>query len=193
LLIRGDRAVLRSLRLRDAARLSAWNRDPTINPVAARHPSTISAERAWIRAVNAHPNDLYFALDTEAGEHIGVVSLNGVSQKDCHALASILIDRAWWSRGYGYDAMRTLLAHAFSTLRLHRVTLYVLATNERALALYRRLGFRREGVLRDNVFLDGVYHDEIVLGILRSDWHHVMRSKKRTLGTRNGLRRWAVA
>jgi RimJ/RimL family protein N-acetyltransferase len=194
LILRGSKTVLRPLRLSDAARLHAWNCDATINPEGARYRATVLSERGWIRAVRKLRTDTYFALDNDVGDHIGLVSLNGVSSMDRSAVASILIGRRWWSHGYGSDAMRAILKFAFGERRLHRVTLYVLATNLRALALYRRLGFRKEGVLRENVLLHGEFVDEIILGILRSEWQRRQNgSKKSTLGTRDGARRRAAA
>lgn len=36
--------------------------------------------------------------------------------------------------------------------------------------MYERAGFREEGRRREVVFLDGAWHDEIVMGLLRSEW-----------------------
>jgi RimJ/RimL family protein N-acetyltransferase len=152
------------------------------------------SERDWIRIVRKLRNDTYFALDNDEGSHIGLVSLNGVSLMDRRGVVSILIGRRWWSRGYGFDAMNAILKFAFRERELHRVTLHVLATNHRALGLYRRLGFRKEGILRENVLVNDEFVDEIILGALRSEWQRRQNgSKKRTLGTRDGARRRAAA
>jgi RimJ/RimL family protein N-acetyltransferase len=41
-----------------------------------------------------------------------------------------------------------------------------MAHNERALALYRRLGFEVEGTRRDSVLVDGRYVDELTMAKL---------------------------
>jgi len=46
----------------------------------------------------------------------------------------------------------------------------VLSYNERALKVYRRLGFKEEGRLRQERFVDGAYHDLIIMGLLREEW-----------------------
>ena len=54
---------------------------------------------------------------------------------------------------------------AFGRLNLRKVSLDVLASNERALAMYRTLGFSEEGRFVDQVFVDGAEHDVIRMAL----------------------------
>lgn len=50
---------------------------------------------------------------------------------------------------------------------LHRIGLYVVADNKRAIHLYQKFGFKIEGVMKDAYFgEDGKYHDMLVMGLL---------------------------
>ena len=53
------------------------------------------------------------------------------------------------------------------TLGLHRIWIGAFAKNERALALYRRLGFTDCGRDREAHFLHGEFHDLVRLGSSR--------------------------
>jgi RimJ/RimL family protein N-acetyltransferase len=75
-----------------------------------------------------------------------------------------------FGRGYGTEATRLLLDHAFGTVGLHRVELEVYDHNPRALHVYRRLGFVVEGVRRDALRWDGRYHDALVMAVLETEW-----------------------
>ena len=44
--------------------------------------------------------------------------------------------------------MRLIIDHVFEQLPIHRLSLDVFAFNERAIAVYRKLGFMHEGILR---------------------------------------------
>jgi RimJ/RimL family protein N-acetyltransferase len=46
--------------------------------------------------------------------------------------------------------MWTLLRHAFVTLNLNRVSLRVFKSNQRAMKVYERVGFKLEGRLRED-------------------------------------------
>src|SRR5438034_4609644 len=58
------------------------------------------------------------------------------------------IERPMWNKGYGRDAVATMLRYAFEDLNMHRVSLDTLASNERAIRSYRACGFVEEGRLR---------------------------------------------
>ncbi|KJA16913.1 hypothetical protein HYPSUDRAFT_46819 [Hypholoma sublateritium FD-334 SS-4] len=53
---------------------------------------------------------------------------------------------------------------------MHRVSLTVFEGNDRALALYRRLGFVEEGRHRKIVWIKGSWRDTYYMGILEDEW-----------------------
>jgi len=46
----------------------------------------------------------------------------------------------------------------------------VFSYNQRAIALYEKLGFRREGIFREHLERDGTRFDMYLYGILRPEW-----------------------
>jgi hypothetical protein len=63
-----------------------------------------------------------------------------------------------------------MLDHAFGTLGLHRIALYVFEFNERAIRAYRRCGFMVEGRSRESIWRDDRWWDELAMSVLESDW-----------------------
>jgi RimJ/RimL family protein N-acetyltransferase len=55
-------------------------------------------------------------------------------------------------------------------MNLHRVGLTVFAYNERARALYEKMGFVHEGTQRERLHRDGERYDMLDYGILRREW-----------------------
>jgi RimJ/RimL family protein N-acetyltransferase len=110
-------------------------------------------------------------VDAEHDRIIGCVYLTDVHRLNRSAEFSVLIGEPHcWSRGHGTKATRTMLAHAFDDLNLHRVYLTVLAENTRAVRLYERVGFTEEGRLREAVFKEGRYHDVLAMAILELEY-----------------------
>jgi hypothetical protein len=66
-----------------------------------------------------------------------------------------------------------MLDHAFGTLSLHRIALFVFEFNERAIRAYRRCGFVVEGRSRESIWRDGRWWDELAMSVLESDWRRM--------------------
>ena len=66
--------------------------------------------------------------------------------------------------------MELIINFAFNDLNLNRLSATVLATNERSLNIFKKLGFKEEGRLRKAVYQNGDYTDLIVLGLLKEEW-----------------------
>jgi ribosomal-protein-alanine N-acetyltransferase len=80
-------------------------------------------------------------------------------------------------RGYGTEATDIVLAHAFSTLDLHRVELRVLERNLVAVNCYGRCGFVVEGKERETAFLDGEWQNDLIMSILKPEWLRMQASR----------------
>jgi RimJ/RimL family protein N-acetyltransferase len=87
-----------------------------------------------------------------------------------HASVGISLGLDAAGKGYGTDALRVLVDYAFTRRNLRRVHLIVVASNERAIASYRKVGFVEEGRRREHCWVRGAYVDEVLMGLLRSEW-----------------------
>jgi RimJ/RimL family protein N-acetyltransferase len=121
--------------------------------------------RAFVRECIANGVPQFVALDE--GRVIGWCDIfparaQAVSHRGSLGMGVLPTHR---SRGIGAQLVQVCLAAA-RTRGLTRVELEVRADNERALRLYRRLGFRQEGVKRRGIRIDGVYYDSVEMGLL---------------------------
>lgn len=78
--------------------------------------------------------------------------------------------KKYWGKGYGTDALLTLLRYGFDTLNFNRIQLCVMAFNQRAIHVYEKIGFVREGTQREAHFYKGQYWDMHHYSILRREW-----------------------
>ena len=101
----------------------------------------------WLDDTHKSTDTFLFAIRAlDNDELIGYVELDGILWPHRVSGASIAIGEAkHWGKGYGYEVMQLVLRFAFDELNLHRVQLTVFSYNERAIALYEKLGFHREG------------------------------------------------
>ena len=102
---------------------------------------------------------------------IGTCAFSQLDGDNGSALYHITIGEAdAWGRGMGTEATQLMVDHAFGTLGLHRIALYVFEFNVRAIRAYQRCGFVVEGRSRESIWRDGRWWDEIAMSILESDW-----------------------
>jgi RimJ/RimL family protein N-acetyltransferase len=108
---------------------------------------------------------------------IGTCALSQLDADNGSALFHITIgEKESWGRGFGTEATRLMIDHAFSGLGLHRVALTVFSFNERAIRSYRSVGFIVEGRAREAIWREGRWWDEISMSILDVDWQALPHS-----------------
>ena len=88
-----------------------------------------------------------------------------------------ILDPARLGQGIGTETIRLVLRWGFEALGLHRVSLTVIADNNRAIATYARCGFTTEGRFRDSLRLGGQWHDNLSMAILEPQWTARQASK----------------
>ena len=176
--LHGERILLRPIVMADAKRFARWFSDPAVHKFTLRRRVTLKEERQWIRGLKRKGKHS-FAIDTRDGAHIGSVGLHVLYKTDKSAVVGILIgDKRYWNRGFGTDAMKTILRYGFQKLKFHRIELGVYAYNPRAIHVYKRLGFKHEGRQRRAIRWRNAYYDRLIMGMLREEWARFNTSKK---------------
>ncbi len=121
----------------------------------------------------------HYAISTHSHLLIGHIELDHIAWRSGDAELRIRIgEKAYWDQGFGTDAVRTLVRHAFSALGLTRVYLRVFAANRRAIRCYEKVGFRKEGRLR-RPGPDGGEVTLFLMRILRSEFFQGPRAPAR--------------
>src|SRR5438093_1064317 len=116
------------------------------------------------------PN-LVWLIETLDGRPVGHLGLLQVDPHHKRAELAISIgEKDCWSRGYGTDAIRTVLRHGFEDLGLRRVDLHTDADNARGIRCYEKCGFVREGLMRESRLRYGKPLDMVLMAVLRDEW-----------------------
>lgn len=140
--------MLTPLRDEDSPTLFAWINDRELVELSATfRPVTVGEHARWFAAIRRRDDVEIFGIrQVTDGRLVGSCQLNDIDRGAGTAQLQIRIgERDAWGRGYGTEAVRLLVRHAFEELDLNRVDLHVFATNERAIRAYEKAGFVREG------------------------------------------------
>lgn len=106
-------------------------------------------------------------IATEGNRILGYMIIQNEKPKRIAHRAYIVIGIHSDSRrkGVGKALFTSVLSWA-KQVELHRLELTVIATNETAVHLYKKMGFEIEGVKKDSLFIDGQYVDEYYMSRL---------------------------
>ena len=170
-MIRGEKVTFRALERDDLRQLRDWRNLPEVRK-RTREFRLLSMEHQerWFTQLHDDRNTIMFAVLDEQGKLIGVVGLTYIDWKNRRSEVSIYIgDEEAWGKGYGFDALKTLMAYGFHTANLHKLYAEIFAFNEPSIRLFEKAGFTRDGAKREDQYVDGKYWDTYVYSVLASE------------------------
>lgn len=135
-------------------------------------PMTKWQEEEWVRSRKANTDFTYdFAIeDLKTGKYIGGCSINECDVKNRTCVVGIMIgDKEYWGKGYGSDALKVLIKFIFEEVNMNKIKLNVFSFNNRAIACYKKVGFKEEGILKKEIYRNGRYHDEIIMAMFKDN------------------------
>lgn len=114
------------------------------------------------------PNDHMFVAEVdEAGlkKVVGIIGLNVSQSPRARHSASlgIMVHREYQGKGIGKALLSKVIDLADNWLMLVRLELGVFTDNEKAIGLYKSLGFEIEGTKRCAIIRNGKYTDEYIM------------------------------
>ena len=170
----GKKVRIRALEKTDIDEIMKWVNDPEVKDnLLMRYPVSRDQEEKWIENAldTSNERNKVFAIETKDGVYLGGIGLHRINWENRNAEVGIVIGKKeYWNKGYGTDAMMTILHFAFNRMNLHRVYLRVFDFNTRGIKSYEKCGFKKEGVLRDDLYAHGKYHHSILMGILKHEF-----------------------
>lgn len=104
----------------------------------------------------------------ESGRLIGYILFNEY-EKDVYE-AGWIFNKNFWRRGYAFEALSALLAHAFSVLGAHKVFAEAI-DGVKSVGLMKKLGLRHEGTQRSQTRNNaGQWCDLYFYGLLKEEY-----------------------
>jgi RimJ/RimL family protein N-acetyltransferase len=144
---RGGLVVLREKRLADARDDFRWRTDAELarydaaRPFAAAYADYLALYRDELAYPSPYRHSL--AIEDLDGRHIGNAMYYNIDTVRREAEIGITIgEREYWNRGYGTDAVSTLVRRIIEVTGFRRIYLKTLDWNVRAQQAFRKSGFQ---------------------------------------------------
>ncbi len=149
-MIVGSKVILRDKRLPDVQEDYTWRTDPELAQLDATPLLTISFPQYLSdyasELCHSSSTSCRFAIETLDGKHIGNCVYYDIDETKGEAELGIMIgNRDYWDKGYGADAVTTLVSYIFHHTNLKRIYLETLDSNRRAQKCFKKCGFTPYG------------------------------------------------
>ena len=174
-LIATPRTTLREVRADDLPDLMEVNGDPEVTEFLPYVTwQSLSDASAWLDRMNklasaGTANQLVIVRNVDK-KAIGTALLFKFEEGSSRLELGYALGRSHWRQGYAAEALRALLSHVFTHMKIRRVEAEVNPRNVASNALLRSLGFSQEGYLRERWVSKGATYGVNIYGLLASEW-----------------------
>jgi len=156
-MIIGNKIILRDKRLADALDDYTWQTDPELVRLDAAPLLTTTFRQYLLDYANelrySSLTSRRFAIETLDGKRIGNCGYYKIDETKCEAELGIMVgNRDCWDKGYGADAVATLISYIFRQTNLKRIYLKTLNSNSRAQKCFQKCGLTPYGHLNKDGF-----------------------------------------
>ena len=185
----GPRVFLTPLAMADLDKNLIWDNDPEMSFLdgGSHRPKTREVALEEFERTLKKPGSMFFTvIDNVDGEQIGNILLYDMHEYERWCHWGIKLDKKYWRRGYGTEAAHLLMAYVFEDLGFNRMKADTHVTNEASWRFQESLGFVREGVMRQDKYIHGEYVDDVLYGMLRSEYLGIRQSHQSRQSPRRG-------
>ncbi|KAJ2992554.1 hypothetical protein NUW58_g2122 [Xylaria curta] len=143
------------------------------NPSIHRPVSRKTSDDKTVSGINGSLLAVMICLTGDSpasSEPIGGLWITEAQFYQQRGLLGIRISTAHQNKGYGFEAVNWAMDWSFRWGGLHSLALGASLYNERAVAVYKKAGFKQEGVSREAVYRDRKWLDTVQLAILEHEW-----------------------
>ncbi len=166
----GKKCYLSPIDENDAPCYTAWFNDleVTRNLVAFSWSLNEKHEKDILEKLSKE--HVYGIHDIRHDTLIGNIGLHDVDHLHRRCELGVMIgDKSYWGKGFGEEAIRLLAHYAFDYLNIRNIMLRVFEFNERAIACYKKVGFKLIGRRRQAIELEQKTYDIVFLDLLPGD------------------------
>ncbi|SFS05904.1 diamine N-acetyltransferase [Dyella sp. OK004] len=165
-MLQGERLVLREWRESDLQDLALLRNDVELQALlmARAKPNSIERVRHWLSERTSREEMSFFVAAARVDDAVlGYLQIANIDRYNEVGELGICLAHGAQGNGLAREACQLLEPYLRQVLGLRKLTLQVLASNERAVSFYRKSGYREVGRLEQHFHFNGQYHDVLVM------------------------------
>jgi len=104
--------------------------------------------------------------ENSSNQTVGAIDLFDFDPNHRRAGIGLLVTEEYRKKGYGKEALQTMLKYSFEVLNIHQIYCNIPANNEASLKLFAALGFTQIGIKKDWLRTTNGWMDELMFQII---------------------------
>lgn len=143
LYLKGKKTIIRNLEREDIEKRLKWK--PYPDPLYYhynRPPVSRIEKELWYMRKKENPDLVYLSVDNLKGDLIGFLSLYKIDKNYKTSWMGIYLGYEYIDKGYGTDALLTMMRYYFEEVDYEKMFLDVATLNKRAIRCYEKCGFK---------------------------------------------------
>ncbi len=170
-----QRLALHDLEASDGPRVFSYHRRPEVARFQSWGTESVDVVQSFIRGLETLDPDTpgrwyQVGIFLADGKLIGDCGFRVKKDESQQAEIGITLAPEFQGHGYATEAVLALLDFLLITLGKHRVWGSVDPRNVASIRLLERIGMRKEAHFVQSLWFRGEWVDDVVFGILRSEW-----------------------
>jgi len=160
----------------DAPAMYEYRSDSEVCRYQSFEPNSLGDVEEFIGGLESNVFDtpgtwFQFAIRLRESELlIGDLGVHFIANEPRQVEIGFTVAPARQGRGLATEAVLGILSYLFEIAHKHRVFASVDPRNETSIALLKRVGMRQEAHFRESLWFKGGWADDVVFGILESEW-----------------------
>jgi RimJ/RimL family protein N-acetyltransferase len=127
---------------------------------------SLEEEEKFIESVLKKENHLFIVAEVN-DEIVGTLSFAAGSRKRVAHVGEfgMSVVKEYWAKGIGTKLITYLLTWSKDSGNIKKINLRVRSDNERAIGLYKKMGFEEEGLRKRELFINDQFYDTLLMGL----------------------------
>jgi len=131
------------------------------------HKQSLSYQKKQMEKMEMFRFYLFLNEDKKMENIVGDVGLSNIIYGGfLSSTIGYKLDHCHINKGYMLEALKRIIAFAFTQLNLHRIEANIMPRNNRSLSLIKKLGFKKEGYSPNFLKINGKWEDHIRFALL---------------------------
>lgn len=178
----GKKVTLRAIEEKDLEMLLESINDPETEKYVGGYsfPTSMKQQKEWFDKNSNDNHNIRMMIETKNDGVVGFANIINIDWKNRTASHGVKIfNKELRSKGIGTDTVMAIMRYCFEELNLNKLEGAIIAYNKASINLYiTKCGWKVEGTRRKSIFKNNAYHDDIIMGILKEEYHQLIEHNK---------------